>query len=98
MRVALVTVSDSVTQGIRPDRSGPELRERCLARGWQVVCTVATPDEPSVLQARLIGVGDSGAAGLILTCGGLGVDARGIYSGAKPGHWPWCLRVLARVM
>jgi len=47
MRVALVTVSDSVTQGNRPDRSGPELRERCLARGWQVVSAVVTPDEPS---------------------------------------------------
>jgi len=76
MRVALVTVSDSVSQGGRPDRSGPALRERCLALGWQVVSAVVVPDESSTLQARLIELADSGLADVILTTGGTGVGPR----------------------
>src|SRR5712691_7497455 len=91
MRVALVTVSDSVAQGVRADRSGPALRERCLALGWQVVSTVVTPDEPSVLQARLIELTDSGAADLILTTGGTGLGPRDITPEAR--H-PACQRII----
>ncbi len=78
MRVALVTVSDSVAQGVRPDRSGPALRERCLALAWRVVSTSVTPDEPAALQVRLIELADSGAADLILTTGGTGLGPRDI--------------------
>ncbi len=76
MRVALVTVSDSVSQGGRPDRSSPALRERCAALGWQVVCAIVVPDEPAVLQARLIELADSGLADVVLTTGGTGVGPR----------------------
>lgn len=78
MRVALVTVSDSVAQGVRADRSGPALRERCLALTWRVVSTSVTPDEPAALQVRLIELADSGAADLILTTGGTGLGPRDI--------------------
>jgi len=98
MRVALVTVSDSVTQGIRPDRSGPELRKRCLARGWQVVSTVVTPDETSVLQARLIELADSGAADLILTTGGTGLGPRDITPEATQAVCQRIIPGLAEVM
>ena len=98
MRVALVTVSDSVTQGIRPDRSGPELRKRCLARGWQVVSTVVTPDEPAVLQARLIELADSGAADLILTTGGTGLGPRDITPEATQAVCQRIIPGLAEVM
>ena len=76
MRVALVTVSDSVSQGARPDRSGPALRERCQQLGWQVTSAAVVPDEPSALQARLIELADTGLTDLILTTGGTGVGPR----------------------
>ncbi len=76
MRVALVTVSDSASQGVRPDRSGPALRERCQQLGWQVASAAVVPDEPSVLQARLIELADAGLTDLILTTGGTGVGPR----------------------
>ncbi len=76
MRVALVTVSDSVSQGARPDRSGPALRERCAALGWQVISAMVVPDESAVLQARLIELADSVLADVILTTGGTGVGPR----------------------
>jgi molybdenum cofactor synthesis domain-containing protein len=78
MRVALVTVSDSVSQGLRPDRSGPALRERCEKLGWQVVSAQVVPDEAGVLQARLIELVDTGLTDIVLTTGGTGVGPRDI--------------------
>ncbi len=78
MRVALVTVSDSVSQGARPDRSGPALRERCQQLGWQVSTALVVPDEASALEARLIELADSGLADVILTTGGTGVGPRDV--------------------
>jgi molybdenum cofactor synthesis domain-containing protein len=76
MRVALVTISDSVAQGARPDRSGPALAERCLALGWEIMSTEIVSDEREEIEKRLAALGDSGAVDLILTTGGTGVGPR----------------------
>ena len=76
MRVAIVTVSDSTSQGLRPDRSGPALRERSQQLGWQVASALVVADETSVIQARLIELADSHLVDLILTTGGTGVGPR----------------------
>lgn len=78
MRVALLTVSDSVSQGARPDRSGPALQERCRQLGWEVVSSLGVPDEEGVIQARLIELADSGVVDVILTTGGTGLGPRDI--------------------
>ncbi len=78
MRVAIVTVSDSTSQGLRPDRSGPALRERSQQLGWQVASALMVADEASVIQARLIELADSHLVDLILTTGGTGVGPRDI--------------------
>jgi molybdopterin adenylyltransferase len=78
MRVAIVTVSDSTSQGLRPDRSGPALRERSQQLGWQVASALVVADETSELQARLIELVDSHLVDLILTTGGTGVGPRDI--------------------
>ncbi len=78
MRVAIVTVSDSTSQGLRPDRSGPALRERSQQLGWQVASALVVADETSVIQARLIELADSQLVDLILTTGGTGVGPRDI--------------------
>jgi len=46
MRVVILTISDSVSRGVRGDASGPALRERCLQLGWDVVAQAVLPDEP----------------------------------------------------
>ena len=76
MRVALVTVSDSVAQGLRPDGSGPALRERCAQLGWQVFSAHVVADDPAMIQACLAELADSGATDLILTTGGTGLGPR----------------------
>jgi molybdopterin adenylyltransferase len=76
MRVVILTISDSVSRGVRGDASGPALRERCLQLGWDVVAQAVLPDEPSSIRERLISLVNDGAAELILTTGGTGIGPR----------------------
>jgi molybdenum cofactor synthesis domain-containing protein len=76
MRVAILTISDSVSRGTHQDASGPKLRERCAQLGWEVVCDAVLPDEPSDIRGRLVSLADTGEADLILTTGGTGIGPR----------------------
>ena len=76
MRVAILTISDSVARGTKKDASGPALRERCAQLGWDVVSESVLPDEPAEIRDRLISLADAGAADLILTTGGTGIGPR----------------------
>ena len=76
MRVVILTISDSVSHGVRGDASGPALRERCLQLGWDVVAQAVLPDEPASIRERIISLVNDGAAELILTTGGTGIGPR----------------------
>jgi molybdopterin adenylyltransferase len=76
MRVAILTISDSSSRGIRPDVSGPALRERCKELGWEVVSEAIVPDEPVTIRERLVSLADGGPADLVLTTGGTGIGPR----------------------
>lgn len=76
MRVAVLTVSDSVSRGERQDRSGPEVAERCRALGWQVLSCDAVSDDRDALEKRLTAIADSSSVDLVLTAGGTGIGPR----------------------
>jgi molybdenum cofactor synthesis domain-containing protein len=76
LRVAILTISDSVSSGTNKDASGPALRERCAQLRWEVVSEAVLPDEPAAIRDRLISLADGGAADLILTTGGTGIGPR----------------------
>lgn len=76
MRVAVLTVSDSVSRGEREDRSGPGVAERCRALGWQVISSEAVSDDRAALEKRLAALADSGSVDVVLTTGGTGVGPR----------------------
>ena len=78
MRVTIVTVSDSVSSGKREDRSGPALRERCEALGWEIGPAVLLPDDEASLKVTLADLADSGATDVILTSGGTGIGPRDV--------------------
>ena len=59
IRVAIVTISDSVAAGTREDRSGAVLRERTEALGWQVTAQETVPDEVDRIAAVLRNLADS---------------------------------------
>ena len=76
MRVAVLTVSDSVSRGERQDRSGPGVAERCRALGWEVISCEAVSDDRDGLETRLTAIADSSSVDLILTTGGTGIGPR----------------------
>ena len=78
MRVAILTVSDSVSQGRAKDASGPALAERCRAMGWEVTATHVVADEMHGIEARLIEIADMEMADVILTTGGTGIGPRDV--------------------
>lgn len=76
MRVAILTISDSVARGERQDLSGPSLVERCRELDWEVTSALQCSDDPDEIRSQLHTVADSGLAELLLTTGGTGLGPR----------------------
>ena len=75
IRVAIMTVSDSVVAGTREDRSGPALRERVAALGWEATEARLVADDRERI-SELIETMD--AVDVILTTGGTGLAPRDV--------------------
>jgi molybdenum cofactor synthesis domain-containing protein len=78
IRIAVVTISDSVVAGTRVDRSGSELRERVESLGWAVEAQPVVADERDQIAALLASLADSGRFSVVLTTGGTGVALRDV--------------------
>ena len=76
MRVAVLTISDSVAAGHREDLSGPAVVAACRGLGWEVVCSLRISDDPAAIREQLRELADSSRADLILTTGGTGIGPR----------------------
>jgi len=76
MRVAVLTISDSVSQGKREDLSGPAVVAFCRGLGWEISATLCLPDKEKLIRRRLEEFSDHGASDLILTTGGTGIGPR----------------------
>jgi len=78
IRVAVLTISDSVVAGTREDTSGLKLQEQVRALGWTVSASGLQPDERGLIAAKLRELCDSGENSVILTTGGTGVALRDV--------------------
>jgi molybdopterin adenylyltransferase len=78
MRVAVVTISDSVSSGKSEDRSGPAVVTRCKELGWQIVSSHVLPDDRATIENLLQKTADASDADIILTTGGTGVGPRDV--------------------
>lgn len=76
MRVAILTVSDSVSQGDREDLSGPALAARCRELGWEITSALRCSDDAVEVRNQLRAVADAGHADVLLTTGGTGLGPR----------------------
>lgn len=76
MRVAVLTVSDSVSKGQREDLSGPAVIAFCRGLGWEVTSSLRLPDDPASLRENLRQLADSGRVDLVVTTGGTGIGPR----------------------
>jgi molybdopterin adenylyltransferase len=76
MRVAVLTISDSVSKGEREDLSGPAVVAFCRGLGWEVTSSLRLSDEPATIREQLRELADSGRVDLIATTGGTGIGPR----------------------
>jgi molybdenum cofactor synthesis domain-containing protein len=75
IRVAVVTISDSVAAGTREDRSGAALVEKSSEFGWALAHTKVVSDDRDRISAVLIELLE---VDVILTTGGTGVALRDV--------------------
>jgi molybdopterin adenylyltransferase len=76
MTAAVITVSDSASQGTRADASGPEACRLLRAQGFLVGEPVVVADERELIMAALRTAASSAA--LVVTTGGTGLAARDV--------------------
>jgi molybdopterin adenylyltransferase len=78
MRIAILTVSDSVSSGKAEDRSGPAVARRCQELGWEILSSTILPDDQKSIHAFLKETADAQGADVILTTGGTGFGPRDV--------------------
>jgi len=76
MRVAVLTISDSVSRGKREDISGPAVVAFCRGLQWEIVATLRVSDDLDAVREQLRELADSGRVDLVLTTGGTGIGPR----------------------
>jgi molybdenum cofactor synthesis domain-containing protein len=76
MRVAVLTVSDSVAKGEREDVSGPAVVAVCRGLGWEVTSALRVSDDAANIREQLRALADSGRVDVVLTTGGTGIGPR----------------------
>src|SRR2546429_522758 len=76
MRVAVLTISDSVTKGEREDLSGPAVVAFCRGLGWEIASMLHVSDDPARFREQMRAVADSGRVDVLLTTGGTGIGPR----------------------
>jgi molybdopterin adenylyltransferase len=76
MRVAVLTISDSVSKGEREDLSGPAVVTACRGLGWEITSVLRTSDDSASIREQLRELADSKRVDLILTTGGTGIGPR----------------------
>jgi molybdenum cofactor synthesis domain-containing protein len=76
MRVAVLTISDSVSRGEREDLSGPAVVAFCRGLGWEIVTTAQVSDDLAAIRAQLTDLAHSARVDLLLTTGGTGIGPR----------------------
>ena len=78
MRLAIITVSDSVARGERQDASGALIAEWARSKKHDVVSTAKCADDTSEIARALLDACDAADAELVLTTGGTGLAARDV--------------------
>ncbi len=76
MRVAVLTISDSVARAEREDLSGPAVVAFCRGLGWEIISTLRASDDLAGIREQLRELADSGRLDLVLTTGGTGIGPR----------------------
>ncbi|MBA7566906.1 MAG: molybdopterin adenylyltransferase [Dehalococcoidia bacterium] len=77
-KLGIITISDKASQGKRPDKSGPLIKESFAGKDCKVVKYEVIPDEKDVIAQKLAQWADAGTMDIILTTGGTGLAPRDV--------------------
>lgn len=78
MRVAALTISDSVTQGTRKDESGSAIAVWATAHEYELAAQATCTDDTVEIVRQLTQWADSGSVDLVVTTGGTGLSPRDV--------------------
>ena len=78
IRVAVLTVSDGCSRGVREDRSGARIVEWCDAQGHILAERAVVPDDVGPIASHLAEWSDEGQVDVIVTTGGTGFGPRDV--------------------
>ena len=78
LKAVVIVISDSVSKGERPDKSGKLAVERLKSSGFEVVDYRVIPDDASQIESSLVIACDELKVDLALTCGGTGLGPRDV--------------------
>jgi molybdopterin adenylyltransferase len=76
LRIAILTVSDSVAAGTSEDRSGPAVAAHCIHLTWTIANTKVLSDDRAAIETHLRETADASNVDILLTTGGTGVSPR----------------------
>ncbi len=74
----IITISDGVWRGERPDDSGKVIQESLPAEEFRVVKYEVVPDEVKAISGKLAEWADEGGVDVIITSGGTGLAPRDV--------------------
>jgi molybdenum cofactor biosynthesis protein MoaC len=72
----VIVVSDSVSKGERPDKSGKLAANRLKSSGFEIVDYRVIPDDAGQIESSLMIACDEQKVDLVVTCGGTGLGPR----------------------
>ena len=78
MRVAVITISDSVVRGARQDTSGAVIAGWVKAKKYELISAAKCADETVEIVRALVRACDTEGADLVLTTGGTGLAPRDV--------------------
>ncbi len=76
MRLAILTISDSVSRGGRTDASGDAIASWASRQSYEIAERVTVPDDSLAITRTLLAWCDGDVAELVLTTGGTGLSPR----------------------
>jgi molybdopterin adenylyltransferase len=76
MRIAVITISDTASKGLREDASGPAVVAVCRGLGWEIISTQTISDDLATITTELRTLAHSDRVDVILTTGGTGLGPR----------------------
>ena len=77
-QAAVVTISDTLSQGKREDGSGDALEALLKEAGFQIAAREVVPDERELIAALLLKLCEPGQSRLVVTTGGTGIGPRDV--------------------